>query len=356
MATVAPTSIELPERSPGPYSAEDKVEIKEFAENLRSIDAALDFQMSARGWGYYLEGEGAITKADLDDAEHWINYCRDNGYLPMDFVADDDARGFDCVENISFTDPDDYIESMLSMLYYGSAFDISFWDGQEHYIQVLVEKVDLRELFKPICEEYNIPIANARGWSSKLQRARMAARWYAWRQRGNQPVLLYFGDYDPPGVRISDCLWDNYDFPDAKIPVEAEWIDADYIQGYRPSHVQVQRIGLGEDQIKQQEMTWVNNLITGSGKDLASPSHSDHDLPYVQDWLRTVGERKVEANALMKEPEYGRQLFRDVVHSYLGESPSTEYQSELERQRTEVRNRLDDHGLRDPMLDVLRSP
>ena len=353
VATVSPSAIRLPEQSRGRYSAEDKAEIREFADRLRRVDSTIDFRMSARGWGYFLEGEDAITKAEIDVAEQWINYCRDKGYLAMDFVADDDGRTFDCVEDVPFTGPDDYLERMLQMLLQGSAFDISFWDGQNHYIQVLVEKVDLRELFRPICEEYNIPIANARGWSSKLQRARMAARWYAWRQRGNQPVLLYFGDYDPPGVRISDCLWDNFDFPEAKIPVEADWIEADYIQGYRPAHVNVHRIGLSEDQIEQQDMAWVNNLITGTGKNLANPAHGDHDKPYVQDWLRKVGERKVEANALMKEPAHGRQLFRDVVHSYLGESPKTEYQSELDRQRETIRQRLAEYDLLDPTLDTL---
>lgn len=335
----APT-IELPERTRGRYTAEEHEKIRALAEDLRQIDSKIDFRMSARGWGYYLEGEGVIDKDEIDVAEHWVNYCRNRGYLPMDFVADDDSRAFACVESVTFTSPEDYIDRMLTMLYRGSAYDISFWDGQDYYIQVLVEKVDLKELFRPICEQYNIPIANARGWSSMLQRGRMCARWYAWRQRGNQPILLYFGDYDPPGVRISDYLWDNFDFPDAQIPVEAEWIDTDYINGYRPTHVDINRVGLSRDQIEEQDIAWIDNLKTGKGKDLASPSHADHDKPYVQEWLRDVGERKVEANALMKDPEYGRQLFRDTVHSYLGEKPKTEYQAELDRQREEIRDRL----------------
>ena len=309
--------------------------------------------MSARGWGYYLEGEGAITKAEIGDAEHWVNYCRDKGYLPMDFVADDDARMFECIEYVQFVDAGDYVNKILRMLYYGSVFDISFWMGQDYYIQVLVEKVDLCELFRPICEQYNIPIANARGWSSKLQRARMAARWYAWEQRGLTPVLLYFGDYDPPGVRISDCLWDNFDFPDAKIPIEAEWIDADYIKGYRPHNVEVRRFGLSRDQIEQKDMAWVNNLITGSGKDLASPTHGDHRKPYVQEWLNEVGERKVEANAILKEPQYGRDLFRSIVGDYLGDKPKKEYQAELDRQRIEIKERLREMGLADQILEAL---
>ena len=54
--------------------------------------------------------------------------------------------------------------------------------------------------------------------------------------------------------------------------------------------------------------------MTSSGIDLADPHHRDHKKPYVQDWLRDIGPRKVEANALVTAPDAGRELcFRAIT-------------------------------------------
>ena len=42
---------------------------------------------------------------------------------------------------------------------------MSFWNFQEVYIQVVVEKIDLKTLFGPVCADYHVPIMNSRGWS-----------------------------------------------------------------------------------------------------------------------------------------------------------------------------------------------
>ncbi|GAJ16813.1 unnamed protein product, partial [marine sediment metagenome] len=42
------------------------------------------------------------------------------------------------------------------------------------YLQLLVEKVDLKSLFRSICNKYRIPMANLRGWGSLEQKAVIA--------------------------------------------------------------------------------------------------------------------------------------------------------------------------------------
>lgn len=58
----------------------------------------MNFKVSARGWCYLLEGERVINKDQFDRAESVINECRSKGYLPVDFVAEEEARGFSGVE------------------------------------------------------------------------------------------------------------------------------------------------------------------------------------------------------------------------------------------------------------------
>ena len=43
--------------------------------------------------------------------------------------------------------------------------------------------------------------------------------------------------------------------------------------------------------VEKHKITWINNLITGSGKNLASPGHKNNKMPYVQEYLKTYGEK-----------------------------------------------------------------
>lgn len=311
-------AITLPEKPRGRPPAEYYDQLEEFANDLQRINDGLDFAMSARGWAYFLENEGHITKSEFDYVTNLINKCRTDGQLPLDFTAKDDARAFQSASDPDDTDPEQYIRRVVRHFLLNPSANASFWQSQDYYIQVLVEKVDLRELFAPLCRQYRIPIATSKGWSSKLQRGELAARWYHWEQRGLKPVLLYAGDFDPAGMRISDTLRSNFaDLEEAKIPAKS----GGYITGWTPDTLTIDRFGLDESFIREYGLPWIDNLETGSGKDLASPNHPDHEHPYVQEWLDEYGARKVEANALVTQPEAGKQLFRETVEGYLGENP-----------------------------------
>jgi hypothetical protein len=182
--------------------------LKRFAELLKEIDSRLDFKQSPRGWCYTLEGEGIIDKDEFDRGEGAINECRKLGLLPIDFCAEDATRVWDGVE-----EPTDGSIEQQFRLYLKAALRVydyykpDWWEGEKYYIQMLVEKVDLKSLFEPVCKEYHIPIANAHGWSDINERAEMAIRFkYAQEQRGQKCVLLYCGDFDPWGLKIESTL------------------------------------------------------------------------------------------------------------------------------------------------------
>ena len=68
--------------------------LREFAALLRRLSRQIGFRVSARGWCYILEQNGAISKDQFDKVETWVNRCRRRGILPIDFVAEEDARKF----------------------------------------------------------------------------------------------------------------------------------------------------------------------------------------------------------------------------------------------------------------------
>ena len=168
-------TIVLPEK--GMKKAERDEAYRQFVYQLKSLGEQIGFKVSARGWCYQMESFGLINKDEFNRVESIINKCRKNGMLPVDFTAEEDARKFSGVEEEEDVSPIGYMRRFLNgSLQCGNWYTPDWWENEDYYIQMLVEKVDLKTLFKPVCEEYHIPIATAKGWSSMLQRAEYARR------------------------------------------------------------------------------------------------------------------------------------------------------------------------------------
>jgi hypothetical protein len=297
---------------------------------------SLDFAPSSRGWCYSLEEHG-LAKGDFDTAENLINECRKNGMLPLDICGEDDKRSFENIESVDWTSVESEAQWIVDSIRRRPAYytPISFWDDQPYYVQMLVEKIDIRRLFAPVCAPFKVPIANAGGWSDLNGRADMMRRFKAWEGKGKQCVLLYCGNFDPGGLWISDFLRSNL-------------ADLSAAVGWSPDNLIIDRFGLDFDFIQAHGLTWIDNLITGTGKDLADTKHNDHFKPYVQEYLsryctkdaggRWIG-RKVESNALLapRLVAVGKGLCRQAILKYLPEDAPSEYLERLEPLRDQVR-------------------
>jgi hypothetical protein len=112
--------------------------------------------------------------------------------------------------------------------------------------------------------------------------------------------LLQCGDHDPGGLQISNFLRSNME-------------DLSNAVGWGPDNLIIERLGLNADFIRRHRLTWIDNLETSSGGRLDDPKHPDHFKPYVQDYLKRFGARKVEANALVVRPEAGRNLCLESI-------------------------------------------
>jgi hypothetical protein len=108
---------------------------------------------------------------------------------------------------------------------------------------------------------------------------------------GRQDVLLNCCDHDPGGLNISEFLRSNLN-------------DLARAVNWRPNKLIIERFGLNYDFIEAQRLTWIDNL------------HPDHNKPYVENYLKQFGARKVEANALVLRPAL-------AVHSAVRQSSST---------------------------------
>lgn len=321
-------NISLPQRGRGRLSnaTKDKYDenLREFCNAILQIDSSLDFKVSSRGWCYILEEYG-LLKGDFDKAQGLLVECRKQGWLPLDIVTEDGARSFDNLEDIDNTTPEQEATDIIDDLQWRHLYytPTSFWDGQKFYVEMLVEKIDLKSLFSKVCAEFHVPIANARGWPDLNSRAAMMRRFAEHEKAGRECVLLYCGDHDPGGLAILDFLQSNLEELEAAV-------------GWDPRFLIIDRFGLNHDFIQEQNLTWIDNLVTGSGKRLDDPRHRDHRKPYVQDYLRQYGARKVEANALVVRVDAGRRLCREAITKYVDPGAVHEYEGYLREERDKV--------------------
>lgn len=321
--------------------------LSEFAQLLRDMQRGINFKVSSRGWCYLMEQGGYINKSQFDKIDNAINRCRKEGLLPVDFVAEEDARAFAGVEKPSDGSTYDTLQWMLRDVINGHKyFTPNWWEGEEYYIQVVVEKIDLKTLFEPICAEYHIPIANAKGWSSILQRAEYARRFKAAEENGLKCVLLYCGDHDPDGLRISETLREN-------IRQISDIVWGDGWVGYDPTSLIIERFGLNYEFIVANNYTWIDNLITGSGKDLSSPLHPNNKLQYVKQYLNSIGARKCEANAIVTTPRQAERLIRAAIEKFLGDDSAERFAIKTEKVQQEYLKHLEVTGLKEPIQKVL---
>ena len=308
-------------------------ELQEFADLLREISDKIGFKVSARGWCYILEDPpySLITKAQFDVIENIINNkLRRTGMLPVDFVNEEEGRRFSGIEEPTKETPEEltkqYLEDVLETEYF---YTPNWWKDEKYYIQMVVEKIDLKTLFADVCRKYHIPICSSKGWQSMLMRAEYARRFKEAENKGLKCVLLYCGDHDPDGLRIGEFLRKNLEDL-----TEIKWNDGEC--GYDPSKLNIKRFGLNHDFIKGNNLSWTENLITGSKKDLASPSHRNHHMDYVQDYIKMFGIRKCEANSLVVNPDAGRELCKGAILEWLGEDAINRFRE----RRFEVVTRL----------------
>jgi hypothetical protein len=313
--------------------------LADFASVILKLETQATIPMSSRGWCYFIEGFNLLAKGDFDKAQKAINECRKKGHLPIDFVAEHAMRVWKGVEKPEEVSPEAYLKQWLEGAVQAEEYYTpDWWVGESYYIQMMVEKIDLVNLFEPICREYHIPLVNAGGWYDIMERALAAQRFLKAEEKGLKPVILYFGDFDPFGLAISDFLQKNF------------WEIARGT-GWMPDMLIVDRFGLNFDFIQEQNLTWIDNLQSGSGKDMTRMANR-----IVQDYVAQYGVRKCEANAVLRTTATpaAEKLCREAVEKYLGKDALSRFEERRQKVRDRLREFKERTGLDKSLDEALR--
>lgn len=281
--------------------------LRELANIIKNLnDKMSGRKYSSRGWCYILEGEGKITKEEFDACADRINDCRKANLLPIDFVKEDqdESRRFSGI--IQKSNPAAELiriqNNMTDLIEHLVESNTDFWKGEEYYLMLCCEKGDIKELLAPICKQYHVPLVSSKGWGSINVRADIATLAKNAEASGLTPVMLLFYDLDISGMKISTTFRDNLE-------------NISKGTGWNPINLVIERIGLNKNQVEENGLMWIDNLLSGSGKE---PRHNKDYHEYIAE---IEGEKKCELNAFVKNPateEAAVTICQEAIEHYYG--------------------------------------
>jgi hypothetical protein len=309
----------------------------EMGEAIERMSAETGYKFGPRGWAYYAEGLGLITKGEFNRFESLLTDMRKEGELDPDVIEPDASRMATEVNDFEAdTDtPEEHAEFAVGEIgerlndWTRTYRQFGYWDDLDYYVEMIVEKKDLVQIFRDTADRYRVRITNGKGDTDIHTRFAMLKRFREHEEAGRQCILLAIGDHDPKGLHIVDGLERTI-----RSCANLKGLDGDC------PNFEVVNVGLTENQINTLGLMKINNLETGGGRDLSSSRHPDHYKPYVQNYISQFGVWKCEANALVGNPSGAKRLLESVIHRYMPANHPTDIREKNKPGQEAVREEI----------------
>lgn len=190
-------------------------------------------------------------------------------------------------------------------------FRVDKWARQPRRIEVWIEKEALAGVFERVCQELDVPYFCCRGYTSvsEMWSAGQRLQGYIESGRGQDPIILHFGDHDPSGIDMTRDIIDR-------------------LAMFSESTIQVERLALNMDQVEEYNPP-------------PNPAKTT-DSRYAS-YIEVHGKESWELDAL--EPAALASLVREAVAQYRDEDIWAEdeaREAEGQKSLTEIANRYDD--------------
>lgn len=115
----------------------------------------------------------------------------------------------------------------------GDLYFTDKWIDQEYRVEVWIEKEALAGIFGRVARSLDINYFSCRGYTSQTAMYNAGQRLAYYRDRGQTPVILHFGDHDPSGMDMTRDIRERLEM---------------FLEG---DGVEVDRLALNMDQVKQ---------------------------------------------------------------------------------------------------------
>lgn len=115
-----------------------------------------------------------------------------------------------------------------------SSYRTDKWARQPFRVEVWIEKEALAGVFERVCNELEIPYLSCRGYTSQSEMWVAARRLRSWWNKGQQVVVLHFGDHDPSGIDMTRDIVDRLGLFEARLDVRRLALNMDQVAQYNP--------------------------------------------------------------------------------------------------------------------------
>lgn len=160
--------------------------------------------INSRGISYQLINLPGLvnkTEEDFGKVERLVAELRLADRLDWDLIVDN-TRHRICP--ITFTSVADALKTILAV------FRLNPWLDQPVFLQAWIEKGGLASVFGEVTKKYVVPLYPGDGFTSLSFSKDAAYEAQEAIQRGQKPVVLIFGDYDPSGSWIVKTVQKHY--------------------------------------------------------------------------------------------------------------------------------------------------
>ena len=259
--------------------------------------------LTIRGLHYQL-----VSRGMTNDIQHYKRVVAATGQARWDGIISfgafsDRERSMACnTQSDDTIYEDEVMNAKKQIKLWANNYYLNRWENQPIYPEVLIEKKALEAVFYKTCMTNGVALGACKGYPSLTFLHDISFRIKEAEYRGKQPIILYFGDYDPSGEDIPRALRENL------------------IQLGCNEELEVRRICLNEDQV----IDW--GLPPAPTKDTDSRS------------VHWTGLGQVELDAV--KPEKLMNLLQGAIDEVFDEELYDELKEREKREATMYRTEL----------------
>lgn len=179
-------------------------------QSLKIIERYEDGVLTIRGLHYQLVGVGMPnTQRHYKRVVNAMIEARRAGIVSYYAFSDRD-REMEFNTSAGVTDYEEEVKHGKNQIRaWMNSYSKNRWENQTYYAEVLIEKKALIGTFEKPCLEWSIGLGACKGYPSLTFLNDIAQRFREKIREGKEPIILYFGDYDPSGEDIPRSIESN---------------------------------------------------------------------------------------------------------------------------------------------------
>jgi hypothetical protein len=189
--------------------------------------AARGYSLTLRQVYYQFVARGYIENniREYQKLGNAINDGRLVGLIDWNAIVDR-TRNLQSVAH--WTDPSEIVGAVARQ------FRIDKWETQRFRPEVWIEKDALVGVIERVCKELDVPFFSCRGYTSQSEMWAGAMRLERYKDAGQEPYIMHFGDHDPSGKDMSRDIVERMDMFMGGVAFERLALNMDQIEEYNP--------------------------------------------------------------------------------------------------------------------------